>query len=128
MQYLCYKIKLTKFGFVLPNIKIELVCATGTCNLTKRKIAALSIYLPPCLPAAELTEAVQALVDCVDQVVTKYPDAIIIVGGDFNNKDLSLFKSAHANIKPIGSGATRRGACLDEIYTNMHDSKSKTTI
>ena len=38
------------------------------------------------------------------------------------NLILILFKSAHSSVKAIGSGASRHGAFLDEIYTNMHSS------
>ena len=119
---ICYnptKIRMTKFNFHNPSPRTEIVCATGNCSATKRKIAAISIYLPPNLTAGELATAIQTLSDCVDQIVTKFADVLIVVGGDFNNKDLSAFTTVHASIKPVNAGATRRGASLDEIYTNM---------
>ena len=90
--------------------------------LTKRKICAVSLYLPPSLKAIELAAAVQSLVDCVDQVITKHSDAIIFVGGDFNSIDISHFCTAHPNLLPIKAGATRIGRNLDEVYTNFASS------
>ena len=120
----CYnptKIRMNKFKFTSQYKEAELVCAIGNCQLTKRKIAALSIYLPPSLKAGELAGSIQALTDCVDQVLTKHPGALVVLGGDFNGKDLSAFCSAHATVKPIGSGASRGNTFLDEIYTNLSE-------
>ena len=120
----CYnptKIRMSKFNFKRPvNDRTELVTAVGNCPLTKRKISMSAIYLPPSLNKADLNMCISTLVDCIDQVVTKYPDCIVFVAGDFNNKDLSTFTSAFPDIRPMGTGPTRRDACLDEIYTNVH--------
>ena len=113
------KIRMTKFPYVPEKSTTELVCATGTCTLTRRKIVAISVYLPPSVSAADLQSAVQSLSDCTHQALTKFNDAIVIVGGDFNKKDVSLFRSSHSEMKPILAGATRQGESLDEIYTNM---------
>ena len=116
------KIRLNKFNFVCAaGDKTELVCAVGNCSLTKRKIAAISIYLPPSLSKTELSKCVQTLTDCTDQLITKHPDCIIFIGGDFNKKDISTFMSTFPEIKPLLTGPTRRGAALDEIYTNVQE-------
>ena len=116
------KIRMNRFQFVKQqNDNTELVCSLGNCALTKRKIAAMSIYLPPGLTAAELALSLQTLIDCTQQILTKHPDAIIFIGGDFNNKNMSVFCAAFPAIKPIRPGATRGNACLDDVYTNMHE-------
>ena len=77
--------------------------------------------MPPNLKADQLASAVQDLVDCVDQILVKFADAIIVVGGDFNGKNIQQFTSAFPIILPVNAGATRRGAALDEIYSNVTD-------
>ena len=69
--------------------------------------------------AALLAESVQAVTDCVGQVLTKHADAVLLVGGDFNKKDISSLLSAHPCLLPTNAGATRNGEKLDEIYSNM---------
>ena len=121
---ICYnptKIRMNRFNFKQQAqcTNTELICAVGSCSLTKRKIAAISVYLPPSLQAEHLRNAIQSVTDCIDQVVIKFSDILLFLGGDFNNKSLGDFTSIHPEMKPIGAGATRRGACLDEIYTNL---------
>lgn len=120
---ICYdptKIRMNRFRVQTePNNKTEIICAAGNSNLTKRKIVAVALYLPPSLTASELNIAVQTLTDTVDQVFTSFPDAIVFVGGDFNKKNISQFTSTFPSLKPLRVGATRRGAYLDEIYTNI---------
>ena len=84
-------------------------------------MAVLSIYLPPSIDASSLGNAFETLNGAVDKIRTKFPDAIIFVGGDFNRKNMSPFTSVFPDLKPINAGATRNGAELDQVYTNMHD-------
>ena len=121
---ICYnptKLRLTRFKINQVRDRTEIVCAVGNSSITKRKIGAISIYLPPSLKKEELAEAIQTLVDCVDQLMTKFPGAIVFVGGDFNKKDISVFLSAFPLFKPVDAGATRQGEKLDEIYSNIPD-------
>ena len=39
-----------------------------------------------------------------------------------------MFTTAHPDLCPIEAGATRRGAVLDEVYTNMHSKVSEKLI
>ena len=75
------RIRLVKFSSY-NNTECEMVCATGSCPLTNRRIALLAVYLPPALAGAALARSLASLVDCVDKVKTKFPDSIITVGGD----------------------------------------------
>ena len=71
------RIRMNKFPISQTNKRVELVCATGNCNLTKRKIGAAAIYLPPSMSAADLAISVESLVDAVDKMKTKFPDIIL---------------------------------------------------
>ena len=118
---ICYnptRIRLTKFA-AYNNSNTELVCATGNCALTKKKIAFVALYLPPSLSREQLGNAIGSLLDCIDKLKIKFPDCLIFIGGDFNNKDMSPLKTTFPEFEPIEAGATRRGAALDEIYTNI---------
>ena len=112
------RIRLSKLPFERDKKK-EIVCAVGNCSLSKRKVALIAAYLPPSINAAELDGYIYSLVDMVDNIILKHPDAMIYVGGDFNKKDLSRFRTAFPSLLPIQAGATRRNEALDEIYTNM---------
>ena len=60
-----------------------------------------------------------ALVDCVSELKTKFPDCLVFVGGDFNNKNMSNFCDAYADLVPLNAGATLGTSALDEIYSNL---------
>ena len=116
------RIRLTRFPVEQRNIKeVELVCATGNCSLTKRKIAIASIYLPPSISTKELENAIQMLIDDIDKIKTRFPDSLIFIGRDFNKKDLGLVRAAFPDLKPVEAGATRGNYAFDEVYTNVND-------
>ena len=118
---ICYnpnKIRFTKFPASQQD-KTEIVCAVGNCQLTRRKIIAISVYIPPSLTAAELRTAVESMIDCLNRALMKYEDPIVFVGGDFNNKNISQFTDTFQMLLPTRAGATRAGAALDEIYSNV---------
>ena len=56
------KIRLKKFS-TYNNTDTEIVCAVGNCPLTQRKIALISVYLPPQLVGQNLIKAVETIVD-----------------------------------------------------------------
>ena len=120
----CYnpnKIRMSRFKSQVVDNNTEIICAVGSCQLTQRKICAISIYLPPSMSAAQLAQAVQTLTDYTDEVLIKYHDVIVMIGGDFNGKDISSFLSAHSSLKATCAGATRQGVALDEIYSNVQE-------
>ena len=114
----CYdptRIRLNSFPVIQNNDKkCELVCAVGNCVLTKRKIAAISVYLRPQLRGSELDSAIQTVIDTVESIKSKYADAIIYIGGDFNKKDMSRLMGTYADLTPLLAGNTR--GCL--LYTS----------
>ena len=116
------KIRLTNFGVANVRSKSEIVCAVGNTSLTKRKIAAIAVYLPPNLNAAACETAVDDLIECINKIKTKHCDPILMVGGDYNNKNITRLLTAFPELSPVEAGATRRGAALDEIYTNISQS------
>ena len=86
----CYdptKIRLSKLTIDNDTDK-EIVCAVGNCCLTKRKIVILAVYLPPSMQASQLSAALETVVEYINKAKTKFPDPIVFLGGDFNNKNL----------------------------------------
>ena len=119
---ICYdptRIRMNGFSTGKNESKCEVVCAVGNCTLTKRKIAALTVYLPPNIDANKLAASLQIITDTIDKLLSKYVDPIILLGGDFNNKNLAPITDMFKELKPILAGATRNGVSLDEVYTNV---------
>ena len=119
---ICYdptKIRLNIFKAANHEEKGEVVTAVGNSPLTKRKIALMSIYLPPSLKVREVEEILDSIVITIDQIKTKFPDPIIILGGDFNRKSMQTVLTAVPELRAVCAGATRNGYALDEIYCNI---------
>ena len=116
------KIKLTKLQVPQNSVNAEIVCAVGNSQKTKRKIAMISIYMPPSLRRDQLDGYLYTLVELLDIGKTKYEEPIIFMGGDFNGKDLGRLFTAFPELNAIGAGATRNGLALDEVYTNVTNS------
>ena len=119
---ICYdgtKIRMTNLPVPQNGDVGEIVCSIGSTSLTKRKVASVAVYLPPSIRAADLNQAMNTLTDLVNRIKTKYSDAILFIGGDYNNKQIDPFLNAFPCLKPLLAGATRNGSALDEVYTNM---------
>ena len=67
----------------------------------------------------QVNECLDAVNEAVDRLKTKYIDPIIMIGGDYNRKDLSTLTRASPELSPVAAGATRNGYALDEVYTNV---------
>ena len=121
---ICYnltKLRLSRFPVPEEHRSREIICAVGSCSLTKRKLALISVYIPPQIKGSELDSYIYTLIDLVDKIKIKFADAIIFLGGDFNGKDMSRLVNAFPDLKATRTGATRNGAFLDEIYSNVED-------
>ena len=119
---ICYnptKIKLATFSTGREPAGGETVCAVGNSTLTKRKIAIISVYLPPSLNQREVVTVLEGVVATAHKIKCKFDDPIIFVGGDFNRKKMDTLTDAFPELNPIEAGATRNGAALDEIYCNV---------
>ena len=119
----CYdvtKIKMTNLSVSQGRGLGEIVCGVGSTSLTKRKIAVIAVYLPPSLRAIEVEQTLDNIIDLVNKVRTRFgDDTVLFIGGDFNKKKLDTLLTAVPSLTPVLAGATRGGAALDEVYTNM---------
>ena len=111
------RIRMKKYNINNSDRKSEIICAVGTCSLTARKVAAISVYLSPSIRASELTVAMETCVETISKLKTDFREPLVMVGDDFNGKDISALLSAHCDLVAINAGATRNGRKLDKIYT-----------
>ena len=100
------------------NSKFELVGATGKIGKIERQFAIFCVYVPPKTKTAEFVELCEVLASALIQAKTSSKDPIIVVGGDFNNRDPTPAFDAIGGLDRIPSGPTRGTATLDHIFTN----------
>ena len=98
--------------------KHEIVCVVGKIGKIERQFAIFSVYVPPRTKAAEFTELCEDLAAALILVKTSTKDPIIIVGGDFNNRDPTQAFEPVGGLDKVSSGPTRGDATLDLVFTN----------
>ena len=119
---ICYnhtKVRLKPFSTGNEPRGAETVCAVGSVTLTDRKIAIMSVYLPPSMNRAEVEIVLASVIDTINKVKIKFDNPILFIGGDFNKKNMRTLVDAFPELMPIQAGATRGGAALDEVYCNI---------
>ena len=98
--------------------KHEIVCVVGKIGKVERPFAIFSVYVPPRTKSAEFAELCEDLATALTQVKTTTKNPIIVIGGDFNNRDPSPAFESVGGLDKIPSGPTRGSATLDIIFTN----------
>ena len=74
------------------------------------------VYFPP---NGDCAVTVTHLIDCLDKIMQRHPNAGIILCGDFNRlNDRAIISYP---LKQIASAATRKNNVLDKIYRNLAD-------
>ena len=100
----------------------EVICAVGRVGKIPRMVAAFAVYVPPKMKVAELDRLTDALSTEIASVRTSYADPVIIVGGDFNHRDMSGALNLAGNLTVVPTGPTRGTNTLDAVFTNVGES------
>ena len=101
--------------------RFEIVCVVGKIGKIDKQFAIYCIYVPPNTKAADFSELCEDLATSLGDVRAALKDPVVIIGGDFNNRDPSAAFEAFADIQQVVSGPTRGGAKLDLLFTNASE-------
>ena len=96
----------------------EVLCATGRVAKVERVVVVFVVYLPPSMKSGELEALREGLAVEVGLVRQTIKDPIVIVNGDFNQRDISEALKDVGEYQLLQSGPTRGQNCIDLIYTN----------
>ena len=99
----------------------EVLAVVGRVAGVKRKIVVFTIYVPPATRATEFEVLCNALTHEIAAARAALNDPIIIVGGDFNRKDVGPALQRAADLKPIETAPTRGVHTLDKVYSTIND-------
>ena len=108
--------------------KFEVLCATGRVAKVERMVVIFAIYLPPSMKTRELETLKEGLAVEIGLVRQMMKDPIIIVNGDFNQRDISAALQDVDDFGVLSSGPTRGPNCIDLINTNIAGSFSKDEV
>ena len=84
-----------------------------------KEIIAVAFYSPP--RSRKKTQLMDHIVSTVQSLLTKYPQAGIVIGGDRNEMSISPLLNALPRLKQLISQATCNGKVLDVLLTNLHE-------
>ena len=96
----------------------EIVCVVGKIASIERQFAIFAVYIPPSIKAGGFATLCEDLAAALGEVRVSLKNPVIIVGGDFNNRDPAAAFEALEGFEKLRSGPTRGNATLDVIYTN----------
>ena len=105
----------------IPGNRFEAVAALGNFNGTKRKVLAISVYVPPKMLAKSYSTLTECVTNLIATIKTKESNPAIIIGGDFNKRDPTPITDPFPDLRVITTEATRKNETLDLVITNLHE-------
>ena len=105
----------------------EILGLVGSISKIPRRVVAFMIYIPPSTRAGDLTKIRDALSEEIAAAKVSYKNPMILIGGDFNPRDISSYLGDTEPLAPIPTGPTRGDGVLDVVFTNFgeHVQESK---
>ena len=105
----------------LTGSKFEILCCVGKVRRIERKIVIFTVYVPPQMKVGELRDLNNFLAIKIAEVKVGEKNPIVVVCGDFNNRDISPAMEGVDGFREITSGPTRANRCLDKIFVNLDE-------
>ena len=106
----------SKFTYCDPNVElITITCRPYYLPRGFSNVLVTCVYIPP---SANYTQATERLGSHIHDLMTKFPDAMIVVTGDFNQCNVNTaLPGLHQHI----TCSTRGNNTLDLCYTNINN-------
>ena len=108
----------TTFPLHNPEDYEVLVCV-GKVHGNKGKLAVITCYAPPNIPALQAQSLIDYLSDVVAELKRKYPDVAIILSGDFNQWSIAEIICDHPDLTEVDFGPTRGDKAIDRTLINF---------
>ena len=117
------KYSLEKIEISIPH-KLEVVYGlvrpkNAAFSARFREIIAIAFYSPP--KSRKKSLLLDHIVETCHMLLSKYPQAGILIGGDKNEMHISPILDALPRTKQINSKPTCNGKILDVLITNLHE-------
>ena len=99
----------------------EVLAAIGRRVGQRCKVLVVVVYVPPSYDSETSEECLKYINNTLIQLRGRYNDPFVIVGGDFNKRDIKKATQDFPDIKPVHTPPTRGRNVLDIIATNAND-------
>ena len=100
----------------------EILSAVGKVGNIARKVVVLVVYIPPKTKAAAQEEIAAAVSNEIARAHAEYNNPLVVIGGDFNKRDISAGLADSCVFEEAQTGPTRGPNKLDLVYTNFGSS------
>ena len=84
-----------------------------------KEIIVVAFYSPP--KSRKKTELMDHIISTCQSLLTKYPQAGIVIGGDRNEMSISPLLTGLPRLNQLVTEATCNGNVLDVLLTNLHE-------
>lgn len=84
-----------------------------------RRVAVFAVYIPPILRVGAVKDIFDSLSDEIVAVKTALGDPLVLIGRDFNRRDLEEVIGDVDNFVLLETGPTREGQRLNEFHLNF---------
>ena len=118
---------LTAFPLVNPN-EHEVVAVVGKVSGIKGKVIVVVCYAPPNLHPNKADELLEFLSDVAAEGKRKFPDCLLVIGGDFNQWPVHELLKEHPDLTKVQHGPTGQGQKIDRSFTNFGRSVKESGI
>ena len=99
--------------------KFKVLVTVASLPGYSRRLLTVACYLPPRYTVHRGRAAIQCIEDIILDVKRPYRDPFIIVASDFNQWTVEDAIQEYHDLRESAVGPTRRGRCLDCIFTNF---------
>ena len=103
----------------IPNTTHEVVASIGRRTGQRRKVLMIAAYIPPSYNAADNKSCTEYLCDVLISLKNRFNDPYIIIGGDFNKREISKAIKDFKDVSTVPTGPTQGAATLDLLTTKM---------
>ena len=106
----------------------EILCTVGKVGKLTRTAVIFVVYIPPRTRVDVHESITSALADEIARVRADLKDPLIMVGGDFNHRDVSDGLVDTCPFTLLETGPTRGPNRLDLLYTNFHQNVAEAEV
>ena len=109
--------KFKKLDFPNPE-GFEVLVVVGNIAKVERKVALVTIYIPPNYSVLRSRHCFQHVNDRIHDIKRKFKDTMIFIGGDFNQWDITEALADFPDIIEVETPPTRNNRRIDRVFTN----------
>ena len=111
--------KVTLKEFPVKRVQHKILCAKGKLANHTTPFFVFAVYLPPKATAKQTADCLELISQAILRIKTELRESLILIGGDFNKRDLTPAIGDYVDLAVLDSPPTRGDAHLDITACNF---------